>query len=95
MAAHLLAHRRLDWAPAPRPPPTHRDPIREEHEEMAGWLNFIESGHGKSEAKRFPRTCKLSLTSETSERLMYHPDYRFSMYSYTHHGCDILEQALC
>lgn len=45
MAAHLLAHRRLDWAPAPPPPPT---PIRGKHEEMDGWLNFIESGHDKA-----------------------------------------------
>lgn len=40
----------------PLPPPTpsnHSDPIREKHEEMDGWLKFIESGHDKAKENGF------------------------------------------
>lgn len=35
------------------------------------------------------------LTSETSKRLMYHPNDRFTVDSHAHHGRDILDQILC
>lgn len=87
MAVQLPARRRLELL----------DPLRKTGKKMDGWLlSLRESGHEKANKKKmFSCSCKLSLTSETSKRLMYHPNYWFTMDSHTHHCCDVLEQILC
>lgn len=49
----------------------------------------------RTHIKTFPLTYKLSLTSESSKGLMYHPNYRFTINSHTDHRRDVLYQFLC